>query len=110
MRRPRHPQPLQPLVWDGRVLRFQANALVRFIVEQLTGPPGTQGAILCKDGERLDFNALMAMPWSDADRDQFNMLHGYSVSGLPYRSRKTLIAADELARQAIAKRYPGSSR
>lgn len=82
-RHPRHPQPMQPIVRDtDGVARFQPNAIVAFIVDAMCGA-NRGGYIVTKDGARLDYNDLMAMPWHDRDRDQFNMLHGYSVSGLP---------------------------
>lgn len=98
-KKPPHPQPMQPMTWTGNVIRFQSNAIVEFIVGAMT------------TGVNMpSYNELMAMPWADADRDQFNMLHGYSVSGLPYRSKKTQRIADGLAEKAVAKRYPTRKR
>lgn len=82
--KPKHPQPMQPLVMTRtRVLRFQSNVIVEYIVNCMTS------------GRPLpDYNTLMAMPWPSEDVDQFNMLHGYSVSGLPYRTRRAKNQAD----------------
>jgi hypothetical protein len=95
--KPRHPHPMQPIVKtaDG-VVRFQPNAIVKFIVEQLVGAH-RHGRIVAKDGSEYDFNDLMDMPWSDEDRDHFNQLHGYSVSGLPWRSGSRQAQADAIA-------------
>lgn len=98
-KKPPHPQPMQPMTWDGNVLRFQTNAIVAHIVCAMT------------TGMKMpSYSELMAMPWADTDRDQFNMLHGYSVSGLPYRSSKTRRIASDLAVKAVAKRYPTRKR
>lgn len=85
---PEHPQPLQPIVYMDGVLRFQPNAVVYHLVE-------------CMLHERPlpTFNQLMAIEWSDEDRDQFNQLHGYSVSGLPWRNEERQEEADQLAEQ-----------
>lgn len=108
VKRPRHPQPMQPIVraTDG-VIRFQPNAIVAFIVECLVDRPPHDAAIVTTDGRRIGYSDLMAMRWSDADRDQFNQLHGYSVSGLPWRSRKRQIEADRVADRVVRKRKAG---
>ncbi len=105
VKRPRLPHPMQPIVraTDG-VVRFQANAIVAFIVESLVGLPGHDAAIVTVDGQRITYTDLMSMRWSDADRDHFNQLHGYSVSGLPWRSRKRQDAADALAKKVVSGR------
>lgn len=103
---PRHPQPLQPIVRDSDgVIRFQSNAIVQFIVEQLVGAH-QHGSLVSKDKSVYGYNDIMAMPWSDEDRDQFNQLHGYSVSGLPWRSRKRQAEADQIALEAVKRRTP----
>lgn len=110
VKRPRHPHPMQPIVraTDG-VIRFQSNAIVAFIVESLVGRPPHDAAITTVDGQRITYSDLMAMPWSDADRDHFNQLHGYSVSGLPWRSRKRALEADRAA-ERVARRRDRRSR
>lgn len=104
-KKPRHPQPMQPIVMIEGVVRFQPNAVVKFIVQQLVGAY-QQGRIISKDGTAYRFNDLMGMPWSDEDRDQFNQLHGYSVSGLPWRSRKRQAEANEIAAEVVKRRKP----
>ncbi len=105
VKRPRHPHPMQPIVraTDG-VVRFQANAIVAFIVESLIGVPCHDAALITVDGRRLTYTDLMSMLWSDADRDHFNQLSGYSVSGLPWRSRKRQSEADAIADRVASKR------
>lgn len=85
---PEHPQPLQPIVLTDGVPRFQPNAIVYFIV-----------GLMLNDYALPTFNQLMAMNWSDEDRDQFNQLHGYSVSGLPWRNEERQEEAHEKAKQ-----------
>ncbi len=99
VKRPRQPHPMQPIVraTDG-VIRFQRNAIVSHLVEMLSGR-----------SPMVDYNGLMAMPWSDADRDHFHQLHGYSVSGLPWRSPKRQAEADRIAEQ-ISRKHPGRRR
>lgn len=89
--------PMQPIVIaDDGVVRFQPNAIVAFIVDLLVGSDAP-GALVAGDSTRLTYNDLMGMPWSDADRDHFHQLHGYSVSGLPWRSQKRQAEADRIA-------------
>jgi hypothetical protein len=58
--------PTQPSEEDEHgVLRFKANAIVRFLLD--AGP--------------YDMNTLAMMPFTDEDRRQFAQLIGYSVSG-----------------------------
>ena len=57
------PQPLTRAK-DG-VVRFKANAIVRFLLD--AGP--------------FDMNQLALMPFSDEDRSQFAQLIGYSLGG-----------------------------
>lgn len=63
---PEHP--MQPLVKDDGVVRFYPNAIVRFLLDWAT-PRG------------MSLNELAIMPFSDADREQFAQLIGYSLSG-----------------------------
>lgn len=95
---------MQPIVraTDG-VIRFQANAIVAFVVSSLIGKPGHNAAITTVDGKRITYAELMCMPWSDEDRDHWNQLNGYSVSGLPWRSKKRRAIADRLADKVARK-------
>lgn len=81
-------QPMQPLVVDAsNVVRFHANKIVRFIL----------------DNGGIDLNKLACLPFSDEDRTQFAQLIGYSLCGfheLSYVSDEDAIAASKLA-QAI---------
>lgn len=65
---------VQPLIKDDDgVVRFRANAIVRFLLD--AGP--------------FDMNTLAAASFSAEDRRQFAQLIGYSLSGyaeLPYVS------------------------
>lgn len=99
VKRPRHPHPMQPIVraTDG-VIRFQRNAIVDYVVEMISGRAPV-----------VDYNGLMSMPWSNEDRDQWNQLHGYSVSGLPWRSRRRQAEADRIA-DRVARKHPGRGR
>lgn len=80
--------PLQPLYKDAHgVIRFQANAIVRYLLDE--------GGI--------DMNMLAALPFSQADREQFAQLIGYSLSGfseLSYVRDETYERAAEKARKA----------
>lgn len=99
VKRPRHPHPMQPIVraTDG-VIRFQRNAIAEHV-----------GKVLSGRFPMLDYNDLMAMPWSDEDRDQWNQLVGYSVSGLPWRSSRRRALADRIA-DRVAHEHPGRRR
>lgn len=78
--------PVQPLVVDEQgVVRFQANAIVRFLLD--AGP--------------YDMNALSLMPFSDEDRAQFAQLIGYSLCGfgdLSYVSDEVFERAESMPR------------
>jgi len=80
---PHHP--IQPLVRDSYgVIRYRQNAIVRYLLDH----GGT------------DLNHIAMMPFSTADREQFAMLIGYSVSGaseLEYMYPDTLHASDLMA-------------
>lgn len=59
--------PIQPLAPDARgVLRFQANAIVRHLID--THPT-------------VDMNTLARMDFTNDDRQQFAQLIGYSLNG-----------------------------
>lgn len=58
--------PIQPLYTDDHgVLRFKANAIVRYLL----------------DFGGIDMNKLAVLPFSDEDRIQFAQLIGYSLGG-----------------------------
>lgn len=95
MAKKKHPR--QPVVWDGKVLRFKANEIVRFLLD--AGPH--------------DMNSLAHMPFSKEDREQFAQLIGYSVSGagnLSYMSRKLVAEADAEADAMYEARFPKARR
>src|SRR5712671_4545568 len=76
--------PSQPLVWDGRIIRFKSNAIVRVLLD--AGP--------------FDMNQLAVMNFSQEDRAHLAHLIGYSVSGwgeLSYVSEEHLAEADQAA-------------
>lgn len=80
--------PMQPIVKmsDG-IIRFQANAIVRFLIDWAT-PRG------------ISMNELAMMDFNDQDREQFAQLIGYSVTGygdLSYVSDASRIKADNAA-------------
>jgi hypothetical protein len=81
-------RPMQPVeVVDG-VARFRGNPIVRFLL----------------DNGSVDLNKLATLPFSDADREQFAQLIGYSVGGycdLHYVSEESKDKADELATLAL---------
>lgn len=83
---------MQPIIRDrGGIARFEANAIVRFLLD--AGP--------------YDMNKLAMMPFSDEDREQFAMLIGYSVCGfgeLDYVSDEALSKAEQQAKKLEAKR------
>jgi hypothetical protein len=77
--------PLQPIIIDERrVQRFQANEIVRYLLERAP----------------VDMNDLAVMPFAIEDREQFAQLIGYSVSGigeLSYMRPKTMRRIDKAA-------------
>jgi len=79
------PHPMQEIYLDDKgVARFRVNAIVRFLLD---------------DGPN-DMNRLARIPFSDADREQFAQLIGYSVSGfeeLSYASDAAVAKAAEIA-------------
>lgn len=72
--------PIQPIEADDKgVWRFRSNPLVKHLL----------------DHGGMDLNRLFAeCACSKADRDQFNMLIGYSVDGLPWQDYETAGAVD----------------
>lgn len=80
------PQPMQPVVADPHgVLRFRENAIVRYLL----------------DHGNVGLNQLAVCAFSQADREQFAQLIGYSVSGyheLSYVSDESAARASRLAR------------
>lgn len=85
-------QPMQPIKFVGKVLRFKQNALVVHLL----------------DHGGLTMNDLAVLPGiSREDREQFAQLIGYSVSGfgdLPYVRKKTLRKADKRADAVVSAR------
>ena len=79
---PQPPHPVQPLVVDDQgVVRFHANAIVRYLLD--AGP--------------FDMNHLGIKGFSREDREQFAQLIGYSHSGasdLSYMSNEVLDTAE----------------
>ncbi len=77
--------PIQPLGKDEHgVLRFKANAIVRFLLDN--GP--------------YDLNQLAVRQFTDEDREQFAQLIGYSLSGvgeLGYVKNETYETAARMA-------------
>ncbi len=75
--------PIQPIKFDDDgVARFKENAIVRVLLD--TG--------------KLDLNDIACMKFSQTDRDQFNQLIGYSVSGygdLSNVSEESVTVADK---------------
>jgi hypothetical protein len=75
------------VVYESGFIRFRENAIVRFLLD--AGP--------------YDMNALAMMPFSDAERERFAQLIGYSVRGygeLSYVS-DTAYERAEAARKAL---------
>lgn len=86
--------PMQPIVMakDG-VIQFQENVVVRRLLDEATA-------------RGFDLNALVRA-CADApatDWDQFNQLIGYSVSGLPWKQKRTRDEADAIVEKMIADR------
>lgn len=84
----RSEHPMQPLVWDENVIRFEQNSIVRFLL----------------DNRGHDLNQIWRMFGSGMfpleDLEQFYQLIGYSVSGFGEMSEfreETIAKADELA-------------
>lgn len=81
-------QPVQP-VEGGSVLRFRANAIVKYLSD------------LCTQKGLCDMNQLAILPFSREDRVQFAQLIGYSVSGftsLPYVTDEDIERANDEVR------------
>lgn len=63
-------QPMQPLYKDDHgVVRFQENAIVRYLLDRSTA------------GYKTDLNDLAIIPFEQDDQEQFAQLIGYSLSG-----------------------------
>lgn len=91
--------PVQPLVWDGPVVRFKQNAIVRFLVDWCAGQNDSAGypKFSTPNGAAPNLNVLSLMGFSKDDWTQLAQLIGYSVSGagdLSYFDRRVLAAAD----------------
>lgn len=94
-------QPQQPVVWskrkqDGRggVIRFQANTIVRDLLD-----------VASQHG--LSLNDIACNGYTRQDREQLAQLIGYSVSGfgdLPYARRAIVADADAKAERLMALR------
>ena len=77
--------PMQRIYLDKHgVARFVANGIVRFLLD--SGP--------------FDMNQLALMPFTDAEREQFAQLIGYSVGGFSELSYVSDDAANEAWEQA----------
>lgn len=97
------PQPQQPIVWSrrpqdgpGGVIRFQANAIVRDLLDFATE-------------HGFGLNEIAAKNYPRQDREQLAQLIGYSTSGfgeLPYARRSVVAAADRTAAEMYRKRHP----
>lgn len=86
--------PMQPIQFVGNVIRFKQNAIVRLLID--THPT-------------IDMNTLACMELSQADRNQFAQLIGYSVSGfgeLSYAFPSDVAEADSIA-DALSKKKRG---
>jgi hypothetical protein len=95
MKTPKHP--MQPIVWAGDTIRFKENAIIRYLIDH--------GSISLND------IAVLASDPSNGftrnDQEQLAQLIGYSVSGfgdLPYASKETVAAADEIADTLLQKK------
>jgi Tfp pilus assembly protein PilN len=80
--------PIQPIIKDENgVQRFKANEIVRYLI----------------DHGSIDLNQIARLPFSDEDREQLDMLIGYSVGGAPhlrettYRQAELMIDNPELS-------------
>jgi hypothetical protein len=85
--------PMQPLVMDGNVVRFKANAIVRLLLD--TG--------------KLNMNDLALIQFPAEDREQFAQLIGYSVSGygeLSYVSNESYARAQAAAKKLLSRQPP----
>ena len=89
--------PMQPIGWDGDVIRFKRNAIVRALLDQ------------CTAHGSLDLNRISMMvatgAFSVEDQIQLVQLIGYSVSGfgeLSYVPDDLVETADAVAADLIA--------
>jgi hypothetical protein len=84
--------PMQPLVMDGKVVRFKANKIVQYLLD---------------NNGRINLNLLATIPFPADDREQFAQLIGYSVSGfgeLSYVRDKTYEKAANEAGKLLSKK------
>lgn len=85
-------QPMQPVELDAKgVMRFRANKLVRFVLDEATA------------GRKCDMNVLAMQDFPEEDREQFAQLIGYSISGyseLSYVSDRSYRTAENRAKKA----------
>jgi len=71
--------PMQPVYLDENgTARFKENAIVEWAIA--TG--------------KIDLNEVACLDFSDADREHFDQLHGYSVHGAPHLSDAALAKAE----------------
>jgi len=77
--------PLQPVYKDEHgTLRFKANSIIRYLL----------------DNAGIDMNTLATLPFSQAEREQFASLIGYSLGGfadLSYVSEEACMTAARMA-------------
>lgn len=101
---------MQPIVWVGKVIRFQENQVIQYIMRNA-------GSLITKDfpgipDGQIDLNKLL-FACHDVPRDdwmQFAQLLGYSVSGfgeLNYADPNTVAAADTIAARMSAAKKRG---
>lgn len=78
---------MQPIIKDkGGRPRFQANAIVRFLLDEAS------------EGRKCDLNRLARRDFTQADWEQFYQLIGYSLHGYHELS----MVSDESAKEATA--------
>ena len=83
-------QPMQPLEMVGNVLRFKANAVVQYLL----------------DNGGIDMNHLAMQNFSEEDRSQFAQLIGYSAAGWETLSYVSDEEYDLLQRRIKQRRSP----
>lgn len=84
-------RPVQPIVEDHGLLRFEPNLIVRFLLET----------------SKNDLNALRLMNFPQEDWDQFYQLIGYSLSGyggLTFISDDAVARSHKAGRKVLAKK------
>ncbi len=92
-------QPMQPVIkTDDNVLRFRPNKIVCYLRD------------LAREHKLADLNSLAEMDFSQADREQFAQLIGYSIAGyheLSYVSDESATQASALAHAVDPAATPG---